>query len=111
VNYQRVMPRDLFNEADLLKCYGRLWILTERYKQVELDLIGEYFRIEQDDSDGSLSIFNVTCTINGEPQLLYRPLNSTDTLPLMLMLGDTPINVFTDNQLSDLMLDFIGITK
>lgn len=27
--YIRVVPRDLFNEGDLLKCYGRLWILLD----------------------------------------------------------------------------------
>ena len=29
MTYTRVIPRDLFNEGDLLKCYGRLWILLD----------------------------------------------------------------------------------
>jgi hypothetical protein len=29
VSYFRVIPRDLFNEASLLKCYGRLAILLD----------------------------------------------------------------------------------
>lgn len=29
MSYFRVIPRDLFNEASLLKCYGRLAILLD----------------------------------------------------------------------------------
>ncbi len=29
MTYKRVIPRDLFNEANLLKCYGALWIALD----------------------------------------------------------------------------------
>jgi len=30
MSYTRVIPRDLFNEANLLKCYGQIYIEVER---------------------------------------------------------------------------------
>lgn len=34
--YIRVLPRDLFNEADLLKCVARLWILLDGEMSAEM---------------------------------------------------------------------------
>lgn len=82
MTYTRVIPRDLFNEADLLKCYGRLWILLDetrghsaRLGDAESEHNGAPFEIWQDEADGSISVANVPFTIRGERWRLSRPLN------------------------------------
>lgn len=52
MTYRRVIPRDLFNEADLLKCLGRLYI--DGGDRVEF----EEFRVFDD--EGNLSAELVT---------------------------------------------------
>lgn len=95
--YQRVIPRDLFNEASLLKCLGRFWIETERYqpKHVTIEHDGEPFDVWQDD-DGVLRVLNVVAVINGTPYDLVRPLNSREPWPLYLDTDEDRIAVFTD---------------
>jgi hypothetical protein len=84
--YRRTLPRDLFNEASLLKCYGRLWILIEgRDKQVRFDQeTVARFRIQQDDASGDLTIINLTFRVRGVPYRLMRPLNSREAWPLLV---------------------------
>jgi hypothetical protein len=99
-NYQRVIPRDLFNEASLLKCLGRFWIETERFqpKWVKIEHDGEPFDILQD-QDGATYVLNVEITINGVTCYAFRPLNSREPWPLWLSIdGDSePIEVFTES--------------
>lgn len=85
MSYQRVLPRDLFNEANLLKCIGRLVLLIEdgklpgwTYKHA-----GNAFIIEQDESDGSLSVFNILFYFNGGNVHMRRPLNARGPWPLL----------------------------
>ena len=54
MTYARVCPRDLFNEASLLKCLGHLWPVCERIPGVGWvePQIGEPFVIEQYECDG-----------------------------------------------------------
>lgn len=110
-NYERVLPRDLFNEGNLLKCYGALWIELERYSNyavIKEESVSK-FVIRQDDSDGSLTIANVTLMIAGKCYLLRRPLNSREPYPLYLTHGDVDIPIFNDNgTLSADLLEFIG---
>ena len=89
MTYARVIPRDLFNEANLLKCYGRLWILLDETRGHNARLgdkagehSGEPFKIVQDESDGSLSVANVPFTVAGEAWTLSRPLNTREPWPL-----------------------------
>lgn len=88
MTYTRVIPRDLFNEADLLKCYGRLWILLDenRGHVAELgeqeQLPGAPFEIWQDESDGSLTVVNVPLRVRGVDWQLCRPLNARAAWPL-----------------------------
>jgi hypothetical protein len=96
--YSRVIPRDLFNEANLLKCYGQLYLELERY-HVDADLIliepEQPFQVGQNPSDGSLSIINVIFTFRGQTIPLHRPLNSREAWPLYATLpGDREISVF-----------------
>lgn len=87
MSYQRVIPRDLFNEANLLKCLGRLSLLVHNLEgrinnvpfKIEYD--GEPFDIRQDESGGLYcSNFKFYC---GEEEVeLTRPLNARDPWPL-----------------------------
>lgn len=115
MSYQRVIPRDLFNEGNLFKCYGKLWIELERWHmedKLEHHNDGEQFEVLQDD-DGNTFIYNVHLIVNNRVYMPYRPLNSRDPWPLLIDLpnGDT-INVFEDDgELSYEFKIFIGVAK
>lgn len=85
-DYVRVIPRDLFNEANLLKCYGRLYIEGENTPGVVLahnpSEAGAPFRIAQNQDDGSLTVMDVTLSVHGHEVSLYRPLNARGAFPL-----------------------------
>jgi hypothetical protein len=104
VTYQRVIPRDLFNEASLLKCYGALYIAMEtagtraaRFSQEDV----EHFDIEQRDEDGSIYVANLTLIAGAARYLLTRPLNSRRPWPLYAERIDDrdfePVPVFDDD--------------
>jgi hypothetical protein len=86
MNYMRVIPRDLFNEAKLLKCMGRLVIEAERHQraiQIEFEETATPgFQIEQCEDDGNLYISNIIVTINGKPYFCYTTYNSKTNFPL-----------------------------
>jgi hypothetical protein len=122
MTYQRVIPRDLFNEADLLKCYGRLWICLDNLRDHKATLgafrntydpgdhTGEAFRIEQSQDDGSTTVANVPFAIDGRRLHLSRPLNSRDPWPLWIDDEQAEIceRVFTDEgELSPEFLELI----
>lgn len=120
MSYNRVIPRDLFNEADLLKMLGKLWLRTEGYDTVEMELTDggrQGFRIEQDQGDGSIFAENVRFAVKGKSYHLYRPLNTREPWSLWitdadgfdervfdLTMGDTE-----GNDLTEPMLKLIGI--
>lgn len=110
MSYRRVLPRDLFNEADLLKCYGRLWLLAENRKDIRFaEEDASSFAIDQDESDGSLTVTNLTFQIHGKTCKLYRPLNSRHAWPLWVDDGDDMVAVFTTGgELSPDMLQLIA---
>lgn len=93
MTYARVIPRDLFNEADLLKCLGRLSVVlgeTPRHRAelAHVPCTGP-FVVEQDPSDGSISCSNVALTVAGEAVHLFRGLNSRYAWPLWARFGST----------------------
>lgn len=96
MSYQRVIPRDLFNEANLMKCYGQLYLELEHMNVpgVELEHHGDNFIITQDESSGDLTINNILLVVGRKTYGFYRPLNSREGWPLYLMTGDDPIPVF-----------------
>lgn len=104
MSYPRVIPRDLFNEANLLKCYGRIYLELERLPNVGAELLfpgegtGEAFVVEQDEADGSIYLANVHFMIRGTSYPMRRPLNSRDNYPLYITLDDyqDPIRVFNE---------------
>ena len=84
--YARVIPRDLFNEASLLKCLGKLaLILMDRPSSAEFEedeLKADGFRIVQSEGDGAIEVENLPFLIAGHRYRLYRPLNSREPWPL-----------------------------
>lgn len=110
-SYLRVIPRDLFNEASLLKCLGRFWIETERYQphKVKIEHDGEAFDVWQNDDDGTLSVRNIEITIKGKRYIATRPLNSRRSWPLYLNTDEEQIDVFRDDgELTQEVLDLIS---
>lgn len=98
--YQRVLPRDLFNEANLLKCVGKLALLVEDglIPGIECRFNGGRFQVEQDDSDGSTYVANVQFIVKKTNTLLEfkRPLNSREPWPLELVTEEHTERVFDE---------------
>jgi hypothetical protein len=100
--YMRVLPRDAFNDANLLKCVGQLALIAHDY-----GLPGKFYLMElnqlvilQNPNDGSTFVNNFV-VYNGHSVFLkfHRPLNSREPWPLMVT--DLDIEVFDkDGQLS-----------
>ncbi len=99
MSYRRVIPRDLFNEANLLKCLGQLYLHFDKLAphRVSMELDGATFDIEQDQADGSISVGNLIITIKGQYWRHSRPLNSRYPWPLYLLRGDEAIPAFHDS--------------
>lgn len=100
MSYTRVIPRDLFNEAKLLKCLGRLSLMLHDgmgsvSQQLTLDLINpeQGFQIERDDSSGDISCTNLRLQAVGRPVQLWTPLNSQAPHPLHARIGDAEDDV------------------
>jgi hypothetical protein len=92
MSYVRVIPRDLFNEADLLKCLGHLCIMLETTRSnAKFDVEdAPVFDIRQDESDGSIHVANLPFSVDGRSVHLSRPLNSRSPWPLYLSRPDEP---------------------
>lgn len=89
MSYVRVIPRDLFNEASLLKCHGQIYLNLERMN-VDAELVndgsldtGAPFRVSQD-LDGNLMVLNVYLRVRGTRMPLRRPLNARSPYPLYM---------------------------
>jgi hypothetical protein len=112
MSYIRVLPRDLFNEANLLKCLGQLWLLLDGKDgsvKFVTEAVEDGFWIHQDPNDGSIYVANVEVSVRDRWARLSRPLNSRQPWPLYLSIledpGFDPIAVFNDDgSLSDDML-------
>lgn len=112
MSYLRVIPRDLFNEANLLKCLGQLYLELERVNIPNAKLVHDHesFDVGQDSNDGSISAHNVILVTNGVPYFLWRPLNSREPWPLYIKeVGNgNEISVFNQSgALSDHMHKFL----
>lgn len=108
-SYHKVIPRDLFNDANLLKCYGQIYINLVTM-DVDAQLVGgnEGFRIEQN-VDGDTYLGDVHLIVRGDRVKLSRPLNSRKPYPLYLVNEDwEEIEVFHDNgQFTEEMVAFL----
>jgi hypothetical protein len=117
MSYVRVIPRDLFNEGNLLTCLGKLAVkLEDTFSDPKLTFdydseswVQPGFIIEQDETDGSISAINVQLLVDDVPVVLYRPLNTRSSWPLWSAWpqqsywnGEDNIRVFTeDGELND----------
>jgi hypothetical protein len=112
VSYIRVIPRDLFNEANLLKCLGKIYLCLEilNIPRVSIEHDGDSFDIVQNQDSGGIYARNVVLTVRGEEVHLERPLNSRSAWPLYLTtLDETEIEVFDGfGNFSLEMLKFLG---
>jgi hypothetical protein len=108
--YERVYPRDLFNEACLLKCLGRLTLLILDGK---LDLpMPENIPVEIDlDQDNSRLYSNLEFyTKSGDPLYFCTPYNSRDHYPLLCVSEDDEVySVFEDS--GELHQEFLGLLE
>ena len=98
MTYQRVIPRDLFNEAKLLKCLGKVCLLIHDGLAGKLKFHhqGERFNIEQDKS-GDLYCFNLIFLLELEPVLFTTNYNSREPWPLTAYYFGELYDVFTDD--------------
>lgn len=88
MSYFRVLPRDLFNEAKLLKCLGKVSLMVHD-ELLPFNCTHEDeragFKIEQNEDDGTISVTNLHFfDNNGTPIYFWHPLNARDKWPLMM---------------------------
>jgi hypothetical protein len=89
-DYIRVIPRDLFNEAKLLKCVGRLCLLIHDGATpfpMEIALMDE----------GALTITNLVVIVNGEAYRVKTTYNSKAAYPLFMEVDGDEVEVFTEH--------------
>lgn len=86
MKFNRVIPRDLFNEAKLLKCLGQLALLIHdgktpidlKFEEMEED---QQFDVEINDNS-ELYCTNLTLTYKDNPIHIFTPYNSKEPYPL-----------------------------
>lgn len=100
IHYMRVFPRDLFNEAKLLKCAGLLCLKILDY-QAPKEL--SYNDDENDTSpliglsdDGSLSMTNLNVMINGKRAVFITTYNSKSNYPFYMRIYGKRYDEFED---------------
>lgn len=110
-NYNRVHPRDLFNESMLLKSVGRLSLLItngESPEGLEMDEESDGFDVRQND-DGDIFINNIEIRIHGVPHFFGTPMNSRKNYPLFCQTEDWDVyEVFdTSGNFKQEFLDYV----
>lgn len=108
--YTRVAPRDLFNEAKLLKCLGRLALLVVDHMAPEgLTFYdsGEPYLPEQDTGSGDIYCKQgIRFSFRGHELILFSVYNSKDAYPLFWISNEgEEITVF--NNLGDFRSEFL----
>ena len=114
MGYLRVIPRDLFNEAKLLKCMGRLCLLIEdRMTPVPMSYsmlkTANGFDIDQSPSDGSLMVMNITVRIKKRLVLFACAYNSKDNYSLWAEYDEEDYKVFDEK--GEYHKDFIALCQ
>lgn len=92
MNYKRVIPRDFFNEAKLLKCWGQLWLKLENINsnnvRIDDDLEMCGFIVKQNPLTGYLYLKNVRLYIRNEFVEVFSYYNSRSKYPLYFILNE-----------------------
>ena len=115
--YTRVIPRDLFNEADLLKCMGRLSLLIHDGMAPDgMELEHFYpengFDIGWDENDGSIWVTNMRLVVAPDrPKVgVWRPLNSRDKWPVYVY-DETEDRIFIFDDEGNFRPEFLAWVK
>lgn len=101
--YTTTAPRDLFNQAKLLKCLGKLCVMiVNQAKEMEnVQLIepgpGEGYDIGQDPGSGDIACTTLQFVFKGQTLVLSCGLNSREDWPLVFHhpVDETEYDVFT----------------
>lgn len=97
MTYKRVIPRDLFNEAKLLKCLGQLQLLIhDGNLKFTSDFDNEAFEICQNPLDGSLYCSNYNVYLDNEHIPLFTNYNSRENYPLFAIYKDEAYYLFDE---------------
>jgi hypothetical protein len=100
MKYTRVIPRDFFNEAKLLKCMGILSLkildcqLPEGI-EITISESGNPFNIQLSD-DGSLYVANYQIKVNGQIVEFHTTYNSKSNYPFYASVDYCEYQVFDD---------------
>lgn len=100
MSYRRVLPRDLFNEAALLRMLGVITLnILDKPGQVPLSYenLGGPFVIEQDPNDGSIRCTSLKFFYGQDPVEFFRPLNARATWALYAVYKNQELPVFDDD--------------
>lgn len=95
INYQRALPRDLFNESKLLEQIGRICLAIHdgRLTRLDFEHDGEAFDIQLSD-DGELYIANLQFISDDTPIYFCTNYNSRNKNPLLVLDPETEENLF-----------------
>lgn len=101
MKYNRVIPRDFFNEAKLLKCMGllSLKILDAQLPEginITIEDSGEPFEIRLTE-DGMLFVANYPVTLNDKNVLFGTTYNSKSQYPFFCIIDYVETLVFDEN--------------
>jgi hypothetical protein len=118
MSYQLVIPRDLFNHAKVLKCYGQLGLAildgvlkgvsTPEGLSIEQEDSEAGFNIEQNRDSGALYVSNLEVYYQGSLLDLEVPYNSKEVYPLMYVEEDDSGYVFLeDGSFSSSFLEYL----
>jgi hypothetical protein len=103
MSYRHVIPRDLFNEAKLLKCLGQLALLAMEDPVVSRRLTVEHvgdiqgFNVELDNLENALYVSNLVVRIRGRAVRFQSPYNSRAAYPLEIVHKSGNVDVFDGN--------------
>jgi len=112
MKYKRVIPRDFFNNAKLLKCLGAFTLLVDEYaftrKLISIEENDEPFNIALTEN-GELFCANYTWYLKGEPLFLFTPYNSKAAYPLFCRIENSDYNVLNEHGKFD--IEFLNYIK
>ncbi len=99
--HNRVIPRDFFNEAKLLKCMGVLALsVLDNTMPDGIDILieesGQPFDIVLDEMWGLLIVSNYRVSINDEEYMVGTTYNSKEAFPFVVVVEDTEYEVFNE---------------
>lgn len=114
--YERVIPRDFFNEAKLLKCMGHLSLLVhDRMLPEGINIVikepsvADGFKIYLQDA-GYLVLINYATRINGHSVIFKTQYNSKSPYPFFVEVAEgEEYEVFDEN--GNFTADFIEFSK